>query len=81
MGATCLTPPSRALTWARSVRRRDKYVTVITDLTPIRDGTGPAGLVDVVEGSALGFRDLMSYIARSLLEAGGFRPRLHPRLR
>ncbi len=30
--------------------RRDKYVTVIIDLTPIRDGTGPARLLDMVEG-------------------------------
>jgi hypothetical protein len=28
-----------------------------------------------------GFRNLTNYIARSLLEAGEFRPRLHPRLR
>ncbi len=28
----------------------DKYVTVITDLTGIRDGTGPARLLDVVQG-------------------------------
>lgn len=27
---------------------------------------------------ALGFRNLTNYIARSLLETGGFRPRLHP---
>jgi hypothetical protein len=33
-----------------------------------------------LRGSALGFRNLTNYIARSLLEAGGFRPRLHPRL-
>jgi transposase len=30
--------------------RGDKYVTVIIDLTPIRDGTGPARLLDMVEG-------------------------------
>ncbi len=29
---------------------------------------------------ALGFRNLTHYIARSLLETGGFRPRLHPGL-
>lgn len=29
-------------------------------------------------GSALGFRNLANYTARSLLEAGGFRPSLHP---
>jgi transposase len=31
-------------------------------------------------GSALGFHNLTNYIARSLLETGGFRPRLHPGL-
>ena len=34
----------------RHTRRGDKYVTVITDLTPVRDGTGPARLLDMVEG-------------------------------
>jgi len=33
-----------------------------------------------LRGSALGFRNLTNYIARSLLESGGFRPRLHPGL-
>ena len=39
------------------------------------------GRLEHLRGSALGFRNLTNYIARSLLEAGGFRPRLHPRLR
>lgn len=30
-------------------RRGDRYVTVIIDLTPARDGTGPAWLLDMVE--------------------------------
>jgi transposase len=34
----------------RHTRRGDKYVTVIIDLTPIRDGTGPARLLDMIEG-------------------------------
>jgi transposase len=34
----------------RHTRRGDKYVTVIIDLTGIRDGTGPARLPDMVEG-------------------------------
>ena len=34
----------------RHTRRGDKYVTVIIDLTPVRDGTGPSRLLDVVEG-------------------------------
>jgi transposase len=34
----------------RHTRRGDKYVTVINDLTPIRDGTGQSRLLDMVEG-------------------------------
>ena len=33
----------------RHTRHGDKYVTVIIDLTSIRDGTGPARLLDMVE--------------------------------
>ena len=36
------------------------------------------GRLEHLRGSALGFRNLEHYIARSLLETGGFRPRLHP---
>lgn len=36
------------------------------------------GRLEHLRGSALGFRNLTNYIARSLLETGGFRPRLHP---
>ena len=36
------------------------------------------GRLEHLRGSALGFRNLTNYIARSLLEAGGFRPQLHP---
>jgi len=35
------------------------------------------GRLEHLRGSALGFRNLTHYIARSLLETGGFRPRLH----
>jgi len=38
------------------------------------------GRLEHLRGSALGFRNLTNYIARSLLESGGFRPRLHPAL-
>jgi len=34
----------------RHTRKGDKYVTVIIDLTPTRDDTGPARLLDMVEG-------------------------------
>jgi len=39
------------------------------------------GRLEHLRGSALGFRNLTNYIARSLLETGGFRNGLHPRLR
>jgi len=51
-----------------------------------RPGTGNRpteaidGRLEHLCGSALGFRDLTDHIARSLLDAGGFRPRLHPGL-
>src|SRR4029434_7308528 len=38
------------------------------------------GRLEHLRGSALGFRNLTNYTARSLLETGGFRPRLHPAL-
>jgi len=38
------------------------------------------GRLEHLRGSALGFRNLTNYIARSLLETGGFKPRLHPGL-
>ncbi len=34
----------------RHTRKGDKYVTVIIDLTPVGDDTGPARLLDMVEG-------------------------------
>ena len=38
------------------------------------------GRLEHLRGSALGFRNLTNYIARCLLESGGFRPQLHPGL-
>jgi len=38
------------------------------------------GRLEHLRGSALGFRNLSNYIARALLETGGFRPALHPQL-
>jgi transposase len=40
-----------------------------------------SGRLEHLCGSALGFRNLTSYIARSLLGTGGFRPQLHPGMR
>jgi transposase len=38
------------------------------------------GRLEHLRGSALGFRNLTNYIARSLLETGGFKPQLHRQL-
>jgi transposase len=48
----------------RHTRRGDKYVTVIIDLTGIRDGTGPARLLDMVEGRSK--RALKTWLADRL---------------
>ena len=49
-----------------------------------RTSNGPTeavnGRLEHLRGLALGFRNLTNYIARSLLETGGFRPQLHPHL-
>ncbi|PYG98907.1 ISL3 family transposase, partial [Arthrobacter stackebrandtii] len=38
------------------------------------------GRLEHLRGSALGFRNLTNYVARALLESGGFRPKLHPQI-
>ena len=47
-----------------------------------RTSNGPTeatnGRLEHLRGSALGFRNLTNYIARSLLECGGFKTQLHP---
>ncbi|AXH96814.1 ISL3 family transposase [Ornithinimicrobium avium] len=45
----------------RHTRKGDKFVTVIIDLTPVREGTGPARLLDMVEGrSKKAFKDWLA---------------------
>jgi transposase len=68
------------ITLGRTLKKRAADVQAYFD----RDGTsnGPTeavnGRLEHLRGSALGFRNLTNYIARSLLETGGFRRRLHP---
>ena len=54
----------------------------VMDLPGTSNGPTEAinGRLEHLRGSALGFRNLTNYSARSLLETGGFRPRLHPAL-
>jgi hypothetical protein len=64
----------------RTLKRRAADVLVYFDSPGTSNGPTEAinGRLEHLRGSALGFRNFTNYIARSLLEAGGFRPRLHP---
>ena len=65
----------------RTLKRRAEDVLAYFDRPGTSNGPTEAinGRLEHLRGSALGFRNLGHYIARSLLETGGFRPRLHPR--
>jgi transposase len=70
------------VTLGRTLRRRAGDVLAYFDRPGTSNGPTEAinGRLEHLRGSALGFRNLTNYIARSLLETGGFRPRLHPGL-
>jgi len=63
----------------RTLRKRAADVLAYFDRPGTSNGPTEAinGRLEHLRGSALGFRNLTHYIARSLLETGGFRPRLH----
>ena len=64
----------------RTLKQRALDVLAYFDRPGTSNGPTEAinGRLEHLRGSALGFRNLTHYIARSLLEAGGFRPALHP---
>jgi transposase len=68
------------ITLGRTMKRRAADVLAYFDRPGTSNGPTEAinGRLEHLRGSALGFRNLTNYIARSLLETGGFRPRLHP---
>ena len=70
------------ITLGRTLHHRRDDVLAYFDRPGTSNGPTEAinGRLEHLRGSALGFRNLTNYIARSLLEAGGFRPQLHPRL-
>ena len=70
------------ITLGRTLKKRAVDVLAYFDRPGTSNGPTEAinGRLEHLRGSALGFRNLTNYIARSLLETGGFRPRLHPRL-
>ena len=71
---------SEAITLGRTLAKRATDVLAYFDRPGTSNGPTEAinGRLEHLRGSALGFRNLTNYIARSLLETGGFRPRLHP---
>jgi transposase len=64
----------------RTLKQRAADVLAYFDRPGTSNGPTEAinGRLEHLRGSALGFRNLTNYIARCLLEIGGFRPRLHP---
>jgi len=71
------------ITLGRTLRKRAADVLAYFERPGTSNGPTEAinGRLEHLRGSALGFRNLINYIARSLLETGGFRPQLHPHLR
>ena len=70
-------------TLVRTIKRRATDILAFVDRPGTNNGPSEAinGRVEHLRGTALGFRNIAHYIARSLLEAGGFRRRLHAHLR
>jgi transposase len=73
---------AEVITLGRTLNKRAGDVLAYFDRPGTSNGPTEAinGRLEHLRGSALGFRNLTNYIARSLLETGGFRPQLHPRL-
>jgi transposase len=73
-------PLQEVITLGRTLKKRAADVLAYFDRPGTSNGPTEAinGRLEHLRGSALGFRNLTNYIARSLLETGGFRPRLHP---
>ena len=69
-------------TLGRTLKQRAADILAYFDRPGTSNGPTEAinGRLEHLRGSALGFRNLTNYIARSLLETGGFRPLLHPGL-
>ncbi len=71
---------TKLITLGRTLKKRAEDVLAYFDRPGTSNGPTEAfnGRLEHLRGSALGFRNLTNYIARSLLETGGFRPQLHP---
>ena len=81
VGPRALNPQARPAKDRRALKQRAADILAYFDRPGTSNGPTEAinGRLEHLRGSALGFRNLTNYVARSLLETGGFRPRLHPR--
>ena len=63
----------------RTLKQRTADILAFFDRPGTSNGPTEAinGRLEHLRGSALGFRNLTNYVARSLLDAGGFRSHLH----
>jgi transposase len=70
------------ITLGRTMKKRASDILAYFDRPGTSNGPTEAvnGRLEHLRGSALGFRNLTNYIARALLETGGFKTRLHPGL-
>ena len=75
-------PLTELITLGRTLKKRSADVLAYFDRPGASNGPTEAinGRLEHLRGSALGYRNLTNYLARSLLETGGFRSRLHPRI-
>ena len=72
---------TEVITLGRTLTKRAADILTYFDRPGTSNGpTEAIGHLEHPRGTALGFRNLANYIARSLLETGGFRPQLNPRL-
>lgn len=67
----------------RTMHRRADDILTYFDHTGTSNGPTKAinGRIEHLRGTALGFRDLLHYITRALLDTGGFRQQIHSILR
>jgi transposase len=74
-------PLQELITLGRTLNKRAVDVLAYFDRPGTSNGPTEAinGRLEHLRGSAPGFRNPTNYIARSLLETGGFKPQLHPR--
>ena len=70
------------ITLGRSLKCRAGDILACFDHTYTSNGLTEVinGRLEHLRGSALGFRNLTTYITRALLETGGFKTQRHPQL-